>query len=90
MPEELTFNYSAHVQALSNLTAGTTYRYRVTSRDQAGGTTTSADNTFTTASLPGPVISAATATNLTQTGAVISWTLSEPGTGRIEYGTTAA
>ena len=90
MPEELSFNYSAHVQALSGLTAGTRDHYRVTSRNQAGGTTTSADNTFTTASSPGPVISAVTATNLTQTGAVNSWTLNEPGTGRIEYGPTTA
>lgn len=49
-PEEFSFTYSGHVQALSGLTAGTRYHYRVTSRNQAGGTTSSADNTFTTSS----------------------------------------
>ena len=38
----------------------------------------------------GPIITAVTATNLTQTSAMISWTLNEPGTGQVDYGTTTA
>ncbi|MDP3156447.1 MAG: fibronectin type III domain-containing protein [Archangium sp.] len=91
-PEEVSFNYSGHSQTLSGLMPGTRYHYRVTSQNRAGGTSSSADNTFTTsgAAIAGPAISAVMANNLTQTGAAISWTLNEPGTGRIEYGTTPA
>ena len=38
----------------------------------------------------GPIITAVTATNLTQTSAMISWTLDQPGTGQVDYGTTTA
>ncbi|MFZ5875638.1 MAG: fibronectin type III domain-containing protein [Nitrospirota bacterium] len=39
----------AHAQALSGLAAATTYHYRVISRDAAGNTATSVDQTFRTA-----------------------------------------
>jgi hypothetical protein len=42
----------SHIQALSNLTANTTYHYRVKSKDSVGNTATSADFTFTTTNLP--------------------------------------
>ena len=38
----------------------------------------------------GPKISGVTASDITQTSALISWKLSEPGTGQVEYGTTTA
>ncbi len=38
----------------------------------------------------GPVISAVTASSVTQTGATISWTLNEVGTGQVFYGLTTA
>jgi hypothetical protein len=47
-PKETSFNYSAHIQNITGLTAGTLYHFRVVSTNQAGGTTTSGDNTFTT------------------------------------------
>src|SRR3954470_3118028 len=46
---------TAHSQALSGLSAGTVYHYRVTSRDAAGNLATSPDATFTTsATTPDP------------------------------------
>jgi hypothetical protein len=38
----------------------------------------------------GPVISSIAASNITTTGALISWTLDRPATGQVEYGTTTA
>ena len=127
---ESSFKYSAHVQQVSGLVAGTQYHYRVTSRDSAGLRAVSPDATFTTlastspptatptptaaptaaptatptaaptatptaaptaAPAPGgPTISAVTASAISQTGARISWSLSEPATGQVEYGVTSA
>ncbi len=53
-PEEVSFTYSGHTQALSGLNPGTRYHYRVTSRNQAGGTTSSGDNTFITTAATTP------------------------------------
>lgn len=39
---------------------------------------------------PGPAISGVTAYDVTDSGATITWDLSEPGTGYVEYGTTTA
>lgn len=39
---------------------------------------------------PGPAISGVTAFDVTDSGATITWDLSEPGTGFVEYGTTTA
>jgi hypothetical protein len=39
---------------------------------------------------PGPVISAVTASSITSTSAVITWTTSQPATARVSYGTTAS
>jgi hypothetical protein len=43
---------TSHSQSLSGLTAGTTYHYRVKSRDAAGNLAASADFTFTTSAPP--------------------------------------
>src|SRR5206468_10946597 len=48
---------TAHSVALSGLTDGTTYHYRVKSKDAAGNLATSADSTFTTNDITPPVIS---------------------------------
>ncbi|MBI3299878.1 MAG: fibronectin type III domain-containing protein [Elusimicrobia bacterium] len=45
---------TAHSAALSGLSAGTVYHYRVKSRDAAGNLATSANATFTTAATPPP------------------------------------
>jgi hypothetical protein len=46
--KETSFSYTAHVQRISGLTAGTTYHYQVISGDQAGNIATSNDCTFIT------------------------------------------
>lgn len=45
-------NVTSHSIALSGLSAGTLYHYRVSSTDAAGNSATSADNTFTTSPPP--------------------------------------
>ena len=79
---------TAHRQTLSGLSAGTTYHYRVRSRDAAGNLATSPDATFTTpasADTTAPVISA-----VAQSAGAVSWTTDEPATTQVEYGTTTA
>jgi hypothetical protein len=84
---------TSHAVSLSGLVLGTTYHYRVQSRDAEGNATTSADFTFSTlaaADTAPPVISGVGATNLTSSGAVIQWTTNEAATSQVEYGTTTA
>lgn len=84
---------TAHSQGLSGLSPATLYHYRVQSKDNAGNLATSADFTFTTATLSDttpPVISAVASSNITQTGAVISWATNEAANKQIEYGLTVA
>jgi len=78
---------TSHSQTLRGLSANTTYHYAVISTD-SGGTTTSADNTFTTTDAP--IISSVTATSITQTGATITWTTNVPANSQVEYGTTSS
>src|SRR5205085_2852427 len=58
---------TAHSVALSGLTDGTTYHYRVKSKDGAGNLATSADATFTTNDATPPVISGVTTTAVAAT-----------------------
>jgi hypothetical protein len=61
--KETSFQYSAHLQALSGLLPGTTYHFRVRSSNQAGVESISADFTFTTIPITTPV-DAGTGTSL--------------------------
>ena len=84
---------TSHSQALSGLTAGTLYHYRVKSKDAAGNLATSGDYTFTTTSAPdttAPAISAVASSGLSSTGATITWTTSEAADSQVEYGTTTS
>src|SRR5262245_63649601 len=45
---ESSFTYSSHIQPISGLASGTTYHYRVVSKNSSGGQVTSGDSTFTT------------------------------------------
>ena len=86
---------TTHSVNLSNLSADTIYHYRVKSRDQAGNLATSGDFTFrTAASVPAdttpPVISGASATNITTSSATITWTTNEASNTQVDYGTTAS
>ncbi len=80
-----------HSQALSGLSALTTYHYRVKSRDAAGNLASSPDQTFITLAIPDtapPVISAVAAIGITASGVTITWTTNEPADSQAEYGTT--
>jgi len=78
---------TAHAMTLSNLTANTTYHYRVRSKDAAGNLAISGDFTFTTTrDTQAPAISNITTTAITAVSAQIKWNTDEPSDGRVEYG----
>ncbi len=86
---------TSHSQSLAGLLAGTTYHYRVKSRDAAGNLATSDDSTFTTTTPPPgdttpPVISGVGSSGISSTGATISWTTNEASNSLVEYGTTTS
>ncbi|MGH2499079.1 MAG: S8 family serine peptidase [Candidatus Limnocylindria bacterium] len=84
-----TAGVTSHSVALSGLTAGTQYFYRVKSKDAAGNAATSAESSFTTAAAPAdttaPTISGVSARSITSSGATIVWTTNEPATSQVEY-----
>ncbi|MGE0131189.1 MAG: fibronectin type III domain-containing protein [Blastocatellales bacterium] len=88
---------TSHLVTLAGLKAGTTYHYRVKSRDAAGNLGVSSDFTFITTAAPAnngpdtraPVISAVTATVNGSSGATIKWTTDEPSDSQAYYGVTA-
>jgi type VI protein secretion system component Hcp len=78
---------TSHAIALSNLTANTTYHFRVRSKDAAGNLAISNDFTFTTArDTQAPVMSNIAASSITMTSAQISWNSDEPADSQVEYG----
>ena len=83
---------TSHSINLSGLTQGTTYYYLVVSRDASGNTATSSQQSFTTSSssdTTAPVISNIQKSNITNTGASVSWNTNESADGKILYGTTS-
>ena len=80
---------TSHSQALTGLSNGTLYHYRVKSRDSLNNLTTSGDNTFTTGDVA-PVISAVTASAITVSGATITWTTDKASDSQVDYGTTTS
>lgn len=84
---------TTRAKSLSGLTASTTYHFRVLSRDAAGNLALSQDFTFRTADPPdgaAPIISTVTATDVTASGATITWVSDEPSDSLVRYGTTEA
>jgi enediyne biosynthesis protein E4 len=76
-----------HAITLSNLAAGTTYHFRVQSRDAAGNLALSNDFTFTTTrDSQAPAISDITTTAITATSAQIKWNTDEQSSALVEYG----
>lgn len=78
---------TSHRVDLSGLTADAIYHYQVVTADSGGATTTTADDIFTTLSGPdttAPVISDISVINITQTGAIITWTTNEPANSKVE------
>ena len=84
---------TGHSATLGGLSAGRLYHYRVKSRDAAGNLATSADSTFTTPSptdTTAPAISGVNASNVSSTGATISWTTNEGSDTQVEYGASTS
>ncbi len=83
---------TSHLQTLNNLTANTSYHYRVKSRDAAGNQALSADYTFATlATDPAPpVISGVKATGISSKAATVSWLTNEVSDSQVEYGASDA
>ncbi len=84
---------TSHSVALAGLSANTLYHYRVKSRDASGNLATSSDFTFTTSSggdITPPVISSVAASNITSSGATITWTTNESSDSQVEYGLTTS
>jgi len=84
---------TSHSVTLSGLAVGTLHHYRVKSKDAAGNLATSADFAFTTlppADTTPPVISAVASSEVTGSGATITWTTDEASDSQVEYGTTTA
>jgi fibronectin type 3 domain-containing protein len=84
---------TSHTQLLSGLAPGTVYHYRVKSMDAAGNPATSGDRTFTTEASPDttpPLIGSIRSSNITTSGATISWTTNEASTTQMEYGLSTA
>ena len=79
---------TSHSYALSGLTPGTTYHYRVTSTNVEDLSQSSADLTFTTTSVP--VVSNVTASPTTSTSVVVAWTTDQATDTQVEFGLTTA
>jgi len=77
---------TSHSQGLSGLPPGTTYNYRVKSRNAAGLLTNSGNFSFTT--VGPPTISAVSATSVTGSAANIIWTTNQAADTQVDYGTT--
>jgi hypothetical protein len=83
----------SHNVSITGTPPSTLYHYRVKSRNTVGLLTTSGDNTFTTTAVVDttpPVISAITATAITDTGATITWTTDDSSDSQVEYGLTTS
>jgi len=79
-----------HSFNLTGLSATTTYNYIVVSKDAAGNTATSSQQSFMTAATPdmtAPIISALS-TLPASTTAQVTWTTNEAATGKVYYATT--
>jgi len=79
-----------HNVPLSNLLPGTTYHYQVISTNSAGGTSTSADYSFTTTGVAPLVFTNVTATSITANSATITWTTNQASSSQVYYGTSTA
>lgn len=84
-----------HTVSVTGLASGTTYHYRIIAEDESGNISYSKDRILETAlevvaidNVP-PEITDVSVTNITTSGATISWITDELAQGKIEYGKTA-
>ncbi len=86
-----------HEATLTDLSPNTQYHYRIHSRDEAGNTVVSPDETFMTEALPisvapsdtiPPSIGVSTISSIGSSIATINWTTSELAVSTLEYGST--
>ena len=81
-----------HRLTLSNLKAGTTYKYTVISKDAAGNET-SEEGRLTTkgqTDLTPPLISAVKVLSITESSVSVAWTTDEPATSQVKFGRTSS
>ena len=85
---------ASHGIVLTGLTPGTTYYFVAESTGANGATGYSSTYSFTTTGTPpngpAPVISAVTASSITSTSAVITWTTDQSSSSQVNYGTTTS
>jgi hypothetical protein len=84
---------TSHSVDLSGLSPGTLYHYRARSRDAAGNMAATGDFSFTTQEARDgrpAVISGVASSDVTATGAIISWATDEPSDTQVEYGTSTS
>jgi peroxiredoxin len=78
--------------AVSGLQPNTTYHYKIIFTDATGTETTSEGNLTTTTAVTtdktAPTISGVNVSNITESGAIITWLTNEPATSQVEYGKT--
>ena len=84
----------SHTLSLTGLNAGTTYYFRVTSKDSSQNATTSPDGqsnplTFTVPDVTPPVISTIVSKANNNGTAIITWTTDEKSDSRIDYGNSS-
>jgi phosphodiesterase/alkaline phosphatase D-like protein len=75
---------TTHARTLTGLLPGTTYHFRVTSKNGQGAATTSGDLTFVT--IGPPVISSITVSSVTIDSATIQWTTDQASTSVVRFG----
>lgn len=83
---------TSHAMAMTGVTPGRVYNYRVTSRNAAGLTTVSSNLTFTAAGAAAPalVFSGVGSTNRTTSSADIVWTTNVAADSQADYGLTSS
>ncbi len=81
---------TGHSISLTGLATSTTYHYAVVSKDGSGRTSTSTDQTFTTAADAAPVISNISSGSPGASTSTITWTTDENANSEVVYGLTTS
>jgi chitodextrinase len=81
---------TSHTVTLTGLSSGTIYQFAVLSQDASGNLATSTNATFITGSPNAPQISGLTASSITATSAVITWSTDLPADSQVLYGATSS